>query len=83
MWKEIIDAKYLDGYRMFLIFNDGQRRIFDFSPLIERYPVFKPLEDINLFKTLSLRIRLNGPMAALISHPNTFMIMVLKHNINN
>ena len=51
MMKEIIDAKYLDGYRMFLVFNDGQKRIFDFFPLIERYPVFKPLEDVNLFKT--------------------------------
>ena len=51
MWKEIIDAKYLDGYRMFLIFNDGQKRIFDFLPLIERYPVFKPLENLELFKT--------------------------------
>ena len=43
MWVEITNAKYLDGYKMFLVFNDGQKRIFDFLPLIERYPVFKPL----------------------------------------
>ena len=32
MWVEITNAKYLDGYKMFLVFNDGQKRIFDFLP---------------------------------------------------
>ena len=50
MWKEITDAKYIDGYKMFLLFNDGQKRVFDFLPLIEHYPAFKPLHDLNLFK---------------------------------
>lgn len=54
MWKEITDAKYIDGYKMFLLFNDGQKRVFDFLPLIEHYPVFKPLLDMNLFKAFTI-----------------------------
>jgi hypothetical protein len=54
MWVEITNAKYLDGYKMFLVFNDGQKRIFDFLPLIERYPVFKPLKDLGLFKSFTV-----------------------------
>ena len=54
MWKEIISAEYIDGYKMFLLFNDGQKRIFDFLPLINRYPVFKPLHDLDLFKAFTI-----------------------------
>ena len=54
MWKEITSAEYIDGYKMILLFNDGQKRIFDFLPLIERYPVFKPLHDLDLFKAFTI-----------------------------
>ena len=33
---EIIKAEYLDGYRMLISFNDGQRKVFDFSSLIDK-----------------------------------------------
>ena len=50
MWKEILEAKYLDGYRILIKFNDGIRKVVDFTGIVHRYPVFKPLKDIALFK---------------------------------
>lgn len=50
MWTEVIHAEYLDGYRIKVSFNDGIRRIVDFTNLINRFPVFKALADINVFK---------------------------------
>lgn len=50
MWTEVMQAEYLDGYRIMISFNDGVRRIVDFTNLINRFPVFKALGDINVFK---------------------------------
>lgn len=50
MWTEVRQAEYLDGYRILVSFNDGVRRIVDFTNLINRFPVFKALGDINVFK---------------------------------
>ena len=53
-WIEITNAEYIDGYKMSLLFNDGQKRVFDFLPLIEQYPVFKPLHGLTLFKAFTI-----------------------------
>ena len=50
MWKEILKAEYVDAYRIKVWFNDDVQKVVDLSDVIMRYPVFKPLEDINLFK---------------------------------
>lgn len=50
MWTEVMKAEYLDGYRIMVSFNDGVRRIVDFTNLINRFPVFKALGDVNVFK---------------------------------
>ena len=54
MFLEIIDAQYIDGYKLLLFFNNGQKRSFDFSYVIERYPVFHSLKDLSLFKNFSI-----------------------------
>ena len=54
MFLEVIDAHYIDGYKMLLSFNNGQKRIFDFTPIISRYPIFHCLSDLNLFKSFTL-----------------------------
>lgn len=54
MWKEVTQAKYLDGYRILVVFNDGIHKVVDFTPLINTYPVFKPLKEIALFKSFSV-----------------------------
>lgn len=54
MWIEITEANYLGGYKMSLLFNNGQKRVFDFSPLIEQYPVFRPLKNLDVFKAFTI-----------------------------
>lgn len=54
MWLEIIKAEYLDGYRMLISFNDGQRKVFDFSSLIDKYPVFMLLKNLEIFKSYTI-----------------------------
>jgi len=51
---EINKAVYLDGYRLEISFNNGGIKVMDFSPLIDKYPVFKPLENLEIFKQFTI-----------------------------
>ena len=46
----ITSAEYLNDYRLLVCFNNGVSKVFDFLPLIKRYPVFKVLKDVELFR---------------------------------
>jgi hypothetical protein len=50
---EIIDAKYIDGYRILMTFNNGIRKIIDLKDELWG-PIFEPLKDIEYFKTFSI-----------------------------
>ena len=52
--KWVVAARALDGYRLHLTFNDGSQRIFDCLPLIEKYQLFAPLRDKEVFNCVSL-----------------------------
>ena len=55
MFTEVVQANYVDGYRIAVLFNDGVKKIVDFTNLLKRYmPVFKPLENIDLFKKFTV-----------------------------
>ena len=55
MFTEVVQANYVDGYRIAVLFNDGVKKIVDFTNLIKRnMPVFKPLENIDLFKKFTV-----------------------------
>ena len=41
MWTEVLNATYLDSYRILVQFNNGVRKIVDF---------FQPLSNLTLFK---------------------------------
>ncbi len=47
-------ARALEGYRLYLTFNDGSERIFDCLPLIEKYKIFAPLRDKDVFERIDL-----------------------------
>lgn len=51
---DVIQAEYVDGYRLKLQFSDGASGIADFSPFIEKGGVFTPLQDIALFKAFQV-----------------------------
>lgn len=55
MFTEVVQANYVDGYRIAVLFNDGGKKIVDFTNLLKRnMPVFKPLENIDLFKKFTV-----------------------------
>lgn len=54
MFLEIIKAEYIDGYRVKVVFNDGTIKEMDFSDVVRKYPVFKPLQNIESFKNFNV-----------------------------
>ena len=54
MFIEVVKAEYLDGYRVKLLFNNGETRIADLSQSLKG-SVFAPLRDIDYFKKFSIK----------------------------
>lgn len=54
MFIEVIKAEYLDGYRLLLQFNNGEKRIVDLSNSLNGV-VYAPLKDIDYFKRFSIK----------------------------
>jgi hypothetical protein len=56
MFLHVTDVKYMDGYRLRLVFNNGDEGVVDLSG--ELYgPVFEPLQDQSLFRQVYLTSR--------------------------
>jgi hypothetical protein len=47
-------AKYLDAYRLNLVFDNGESGNVDLKDLIFKYDAASPLKDINYFKSFKL-----------------------------
>lgn len=47
---KVTEAQYIDAYKIWTRFSNGDCRIFDFATIIDKYPVFEPLKDIELLK---------------------------------
>ena len=54
MFIEVIKADYLDGYRVKLLFNNGETRIVDLSKSLNG-SVFEPLKDTEFFKRFTIK----------------------------
>ena len=54
MFIEVIKAEYIDGYRLLLLFNNGERKIVDLRDSLKG-PVFLPLKDISYFMRFSIK----------------------------
>ena len=54
MFLEVIKADYLDGYRVKLLFNNGETRIVDLSKSLNG-SVFAPLKDLDFFKCFTIK----------------------------
>jgi K+ transporter len=48
---EVVKVIALDDMMLLLTFNTGEKRLYDATALLE-YPAFRPLEDIDVFKTV-------------------------------
>lgn len=53
---ELKKATYIDGYKIHLIFDDNKSRVVDFKKALNDFkgPIFKPLKDIDYFKTFKI-----------------------------
>ena len=47
----VVEAKPLKDYRLWLRFQDGAKRIYDVTPLLDK-PVFKPLKEPMIFDSV-------------------------------
>ena len=54
MFIEVTKADYLDGYRVKLLFNNGETRIVDLSQHLNG-TVFAPLKDLEFFKRFTIK----------------------------
>jgi hypothetical protein len=50
MCVDLISAKYCNGYKIKLVFENGVSGVVDFSPYLVRGGVFEKFRDINFFK---------------------------------
>ena len=50
---KVTEAKYIEGYKIKFVFNDGKSKIIDFTDNLWG-DVFEPLRDISLFKRFKL-----------------------------
>lgn len=60
----VTDAKYIDGYRIWLTFDNGRSGEVDLADLLDG-PVFEPLKDVQLFR----QVRFDGYLGT-ITWPN-------------
>ena len=52
--KWVTAVQTMGTYKLFLTFNDGCQKLFDCEPLMEQYPIFQPLRDMDVFRNISL-----------------------------
>ena len=53
---DIERAEYVDGYRIHLVFSDGQERVIDFEPFLTRSlnPLIRKYLDLDEFKKFTI-----------------------------
>ena len=54
MFLEVVKAEYLNGYKVKLLFNNGEPKIVDLSQSLNG-SVFAPLKDLDYFKKFSIK----------------------------
>ena len=54
MFIEVVKAEYVDGYKVKLLFNNGETKIVDFASSLNGI-VFAPLKDIEFFKRFTIK----------------------------
>jgi hypothetical protein len=63
--KDIVEVEPLEGYRLFVRFEDGVQGVVDVSDLVRFEGVFAPLEDLDQFRQASV-----NPELGVVCWPN-------------
>ncbi|MDO9243167.1 MAG: DUF2442 domain-containing protein [Rhodocyclaceae bacterium] len=51
---QVVDARYLDHFRIWLRFNTGEEGVVDLADVVEKYSAAKPLRDPVVFANFHL-----------------------------
>lgn len=51
---DLVEAKYIDGYTLELIFENGRKGVVDFSSYVKKGGVFGRFSDLSYFKNFSI-----------------------------
>ena len=54
MYSDLISAKYIEGYKIELTFEDGRSGIVDFQKYIKKGGIFSKLQDLELFRNFQI-----------------------------
>lgn len=55
MFKHVIDAKHIEGYKIWIAFNDGNQGQIDLKDKIQaKNGIFEPLKEISYFKNFTI-----------------------------
>ena len=46
----ILKATYMFDYVLCVLFSTGEKKLINMAPLIEKYKIYRPLQDIQIFK---------------------------------
>lgn len=65
MYYSAVSAKYVDGYRLKVSFEDGTTAVIDLAPYTRRGGVFRKLKDIEFFR----RFKINTDFGVMLLGP--------------
>ena len=54
MYKDVIEVRYLNGYRLELVFENGKKGVVDFQSYIKKGGVFNRFSDMEYFKKVKI-----------------------------
>jgi len=54
MYKDVIEVRYLNGYRLELVFENGKKGVVDFQSYIKKGGVFNRFSDMEYFKKVQI-----------------------------
>ena len=61
MYKDVIEVRYLNGYRLELVFENGKKGVVDFHSYIKKGGVFNRFSNMEYFK----RVQINKELGVL------------------
>ena len=44
----------LEDYRLYIVFDNGEKGTFDMKPYIKDFSLYEPLKDVSVFRTVSI-----------------------------
>lgn len=57
---DLIEAKYIDGYTLELLFENGRKGMYDFSGYLKKGGVFGRFSDLSYFKRFHVNVELGA-----------------------